>query len=434
MKFASVAVRICLVVVAGIGAVTVSRVTSLFGAPGKPTGVKAGIRAMIKMEEEYIAQLSGDDAVLKPGTKINVFLQSGKKYEDVELTELQPGKEKNSFKVLGCTSGKGQKQKLQASTLTHIATENGGFDVVQDAATKAFYALDLSQRDKAAEARLGTQRQSLWPEISKDERDKAIEDAKSYFKKCSDLFPGRNFLFQETEFYLFYTDMPQNQVAPYVANLDAMYRQLCTIFGVPPGKNIWKGKCPVLAFVEKEMYYRFERDVMNNPNAEGSAGLHHGFGDGRVVVTCCRGNDPAFFAHVLVHETAHGFLHRFRSNVHIKSWINEGIADWVAEVVVQGSVFTSRRQSDAIANMRRTGTMGNDFFRDQGNIDGDQYGVASSLAEFMIETNPNLYRAFLLGIKEGYSIEESLKLTYGGTPADLVQSYGRSIGVPNLKP
>jgi hypothetical protein len=78
--------------------------------------------------------------------------------------------------------------------------------------------------------------------------------------------------------------------------------------------------------------------------------------------------------------------------------------------------------------------MGGDFFREQGNIDGEQYGVTSSLAEFMIETNPNLYRAFLLGIKEGHSIEESLKLTYGGTPADLVQSFGRSIGIPNLKP
>jgi hypothetical protein len=106
----------------------------------------------------------------------------------------------------------------------------------------------------------------------------------------------------------------------------------------------------VIAFVNKQMYDQFEREVMSNPKAEGTAGLPHGFSDGRVVVTCCRGDDPAFFAHVLVHESAHGFLYRFRSNVHINSWIY----DWVAEVVVQGSAFTSRRQSDAVVNMSRT--------------------------------------------------------------------------------
>ena len=172
---------------------------------------------------------------------------------------------------------------------------------------------------------------------------------------------------------------------------------------------------------------------MNNPNSQGAQGLYHGSSDGGVVITVYRGNDPAFFACVLVHETAHGFLHRLRSNVDIVSWLNEGIADWIAGVTVPASNAVARRQSDGIAFMRTNHSMGGFFEKDK-RLSRTEYGIASNLTEFMLQTDSNLYRAFLMAIKDGYSIEESLKLTYDCTPADLIQSYGNSIGVPDLRP
>jgi hypothetical protein len=38
------------------------------------------------------------------------------------------------------------------------------------------------------------------------------------------------------------------------------------------------------------------------------------------------------------------------------------------------------------------------------------------------------------GIKEGMTAEESLQQAFKGSLAELIGAFGRSIGVPNLKP
>lgn len=402
-------------------------------APPKPMAVKPGIRSLLKIEQDYIAPLGAEDAPVKRGQKVDLYLQSGKKFDGVEITELQPGKQKNSFKMLGCTSSKGAKQKIQANTLLHIATETGGFDIVQDSATKAFMALDLSRRDEQARTRLAASGHSLWDDPSDDDQKESIEKSKELFRKAREIFPDHEFRFQETEYFLFFTDMPADQIAGYIVSLDTMYRQLCLAFGVLPGKNIWKGKCPVLAFLDADTFRQFEAAGMNNASAQGVQGLCHSSSNGEVVITVYRGNDPAYFATVLVHETAHGFIHRFRSNVHIVSWLNEGIADWIAGVAVPASNAVSRRQSDAIAMMRTSGSMGG-FFEPGKRLSPTDYGTASNLTQFMLQTDSNLYRAFLMAIKDGYTLEEALKLTYDTSPQDLVQSFGASIGVNDLRP
>jgi hypothetical protein len=238
----------------------------------------------------------------------------------------------------------------------------------------------------------------------------------------------------EIRFFLFFTDIPANQVAPYITNLDAMYSELCKGFGVPQGKNIWLGKCIIVAFLEKSAFQAFEAKFMDNPEAEGAAGLHHSSSDGRALISCYRGNDPSFFATVMVHETAHGFLHRLRSTVHIPPWINEGVADWVAAKVVKNNSSIAQTQKVGVDLIRQTNTLGAEFFSDDARLVPAQYGIASSLTKFMLQIDPGRYRAFILGIKEGYTPEESLARTYGLTPGELIGNYGRSIGVANLRP
>jgi hypothetical protein len=136
----------------------------------------------------------------------------------------------------------------------------------------------------------------------------------------------------------------------------------------------------------------------------------------------------------MVHETSHGFLHRLRSNVDIPPWINEGVADWVASVVVKNSPTIAQRQKAGIELIRQTNTMGEDFFQPDARLSSAQYGIASNLTNFMLQIDPGRYRVFILGIKEGYSLEESLARSYGMTPGELIGSYGRSIGMANLRP
>lgn len=407
--------------------------STVLAAPPKP--LKAGPRYLTKLDEEYIAKLQGDDPAMKVGDKVTVTIQSGKKYEDVEITDLQLGKEPNSLKVIGCTSSKGLKQKLQVSTVVRIDNNDRLFDVVQQSSTKAHLLLDLARRDELATERLAKSDYELWTEPTREEREREIAELKEMCQKVGEAFPDRKFLAKETEFFLIYTDMPANQVGGYIANLDAMYRQLCVAFSLPPDKNIWLGKGAIFIFADQKSFIRFEKEFMeNDENLQNFQGVNHGDTSGRNITAFYRGDDPAFFAGVLVHETSHGFVHRYRSSAFLDSWIDEGIAEWNANVCVPASREVQLRQSDAIAAMRRTGSMGGDFFSEDAEFDKDQYGAASLLTEFMLQTDPHLYRAFLGGIKDGHTPAEALKGTYGGTFPELIQSFGRSIGVPNLRP
>ena len=129
------------------------------------------------------------------------------------------------------------------------------------------------------------------------------------------------------------TDIPAAQMAPYVASLDAMHDFLCDLYGIPRGEPVWKGKCLVLAFLKEEDFTAFEHRFMQT-QMKGAHGNCHPTSDRRVVMACHRGDDPSTFAHMLVHETSHGFNHRWMSPTHLPNWLNEGIAEWAGTQVV----------------------------------------------------------------------------------------------------
>jgi hypothetical protein len=77
--------------------------------------------------------------------------------------------------------------------------------------------------------------------------------------------------------------------------------------------------------------------------------------------------------------------------------------------------------------------VGADFFRNEGNIDFDDYGLAVSMVDFMLKHDPKKFVEFIDGIKAGLTWQESMQENYGLTPQEFVAAYGRSIGVPNLR-
>ena len=62
-----------------------------------------------------------------------------------------------------------------------------------------------------------------------------------------------------------------------------------------------------------------------------------------------------------------------------------------------------------------------------------QYGIASSLVKFMVARDRKRFASFVRGIKEGMSVDESLKASFDASLADLITAYGRAVGVPGLK-
>jgi hypothetical protein len=138
---------------------------------------------------------------------------------------------------------------------------------------------------------------------------------------------------------------------------------------------------------------------------------------------------------MLVHETSHGFNHRWMSPEHLPNWLNEGIAEWVGTQVVPHCRQVPMKEARAAEFIKASGGVGENFFAadPDHHIAAVQYGIASSLVKFMVARDRKKFAAFVRGIKEGMSVEESLEESFDASLTDLVAAYGKAVGVPGLK-
>jgi len=271
-----------------------------------------------------------------------------------------------------------------------------------------------------------------WPPLSAAEHAAQVAELEAFVAEVRQAFPrlqaGR------THEFLVATDIPAGQMAPFLASLDAMHDFLCDLYGIPRGQPVWKGKCLVVAFLGRDDFLAFEGRFMNT-QAGDAHGLCHQRSDGRVVMACHRGDDASAFAHMLVHETSHGFNHRWMSPVGLPNWLNEGIAEWVGMQVVPACRQVPLKEAQAVDFLRARGDPGPDFFSDapDHHIEAVQYGIASGLVKFLAARDRGRFAAFVQGVKEGQGVEESLRQSFRASLDELVAAYGTAIGVPGLK-
>jgi hypothetical protein len=235
----------------------------------------------------------------------------------------------------------------------------------------------------------------------------------------------------ETPYFLVYSDLSPVEAQKWVLKLDAMYARLSQLFGVPQNENLWHGKALIFIFSRDLDYQKFEVK-MHDTVAVGTAGMCHTFGNGDVHIAFYRQPNELDFAHVLVHESVHGFLHRYRSPVEVPSWANEGLAEAIAWDMVPRKGLAQSSLAEARQDLQTRKSMEQFFELDH--IVAWQYPVARTLTEFMIRTNKQGYVDFINAVKDGQPWAQALQTKYGVTPEQLVAAYGQSIGVPGVKP
>jgi hypothetical protein len=270
-----------------------------------------------------------------------------------------------------------------------------------------------------------------WPSLSAKEHAAQLTELEAFVADVREAFPKLQS--SQTHEFLVATDIPAGQMAPYLANLDAMHDFLCDLYGIPRGEPVWKGKCLVVAFLERDDFLAFEGRFMHT-QAGDAHGICHQRSDGRVIMACHRGDDASAFAHMLVHETSHGFNHRWMSPARLPSWLNEGIAEWVGTQVVPACRQVPLKEAQAVEFMRAGGTVGPGFFDDgaDAQIGAVQYGIAAGLVKFLVARDRTRFAAFVQGVKEGQGVEESLQQTFRASLDDLIRAYGTAVGVPAL--
>ena len=276
-----------------------------------------------------------------------------------------------------------------------------------------------------------------WPETETDkEHAEALALSREMVKEVISLFPGAQL--HETEHFLFVSNIPPQQVGPYIASLDKMYEWMCRLYGVPHEHKVWLGgKVPIFAFLENAEFDAFEQRFF--PEARASLktmaniyGLCHLKPSGEVVIACYRGNDPNNFAQMLVHETSHGFIHRYKTKAQLPNWVDEGMADLIGAEMVPASTTVKNREYQALQQLTQRRSLGGMLSAER--IEAWQYGIASNLNRFLLQANRQNYVRFIEALKDGMKWEEALKETYGTTPAELLAHYGRWINVADLRP
>ena len=373
------------------------------------------------------------------GSPVNVELKSGATFVRATLLKVAFDRKRGLIRTLGVQDADtGKSHNIGFASVRSIRLDRETIYTAPDGKPRSGAERRASiQAEQAAEVRSEWVERAKkngvepWPELTKEEHAAAIEEHRKLMAEVGQALPGMQL--HETHEFLFFSNIPPNQIAPYTAALDALHDMMCHMYGIKRGEPVWKGKCLVMAFLNKAEFLHFEKTYLKNDDPSGAYGLCHSGSDGSVIISCYRGDRPDDFAKMLVHETSHGFIHRYRTSVHPPSWINEGMADWIAARLVPRSRSVPQRELKALQTMRQTGSMGGGFFKPRGNIEGWQYGVASSLTNFLIAQDLAAYTRFIQGIKEGLSWQDSLQQHYQATPEEMIAGYGRAIGVPNLR-
>lgn len=267
-----------------------------------------------------------------------------------------------------------------------------------------------------------------WPLLNDEQQAAAVDKLKSISDQTQKQL-HRPLQLYETKYFLFYTDLGAREANNWSNLLDRMYARLCETFGVPRGKNIWWGKALVFVFSKESDYMRFESD--NEVDAKGTAGMCHSFSDGKVVIAFYRQPQELEFAHVLVHESVHGFVHRYRSRTFVPSWANEGLAEVIATDLVPQRGRRDIMRSAAREELQKHRNSMGDFFTAK-HIDGWQYPVAQMLCEFMITAGKKNYVDFINGIKDGMSWDDALAEKFKAPVDRLVPVFGQTLGIKNL--
>jgi hypothetical protein len=426
-----------------------SRLALMFCAWLAVTGMT--VVALAQRPGEEIELPNNEDALIEAvGSTVDIALASGDILSNVKLAGIDRHTKTREILSLRVQRDSDKKPVKLARKLFDQAAKEGkpllprAADSAPTASAGAKAKPVVSAKIKKAEAqvklraekqqqwleRLGERNVKPWPELTPERKLAAAWEQNQFVVQVDELFP--DLIRYDTGKFIFCSNLPPQQAKVCVVYLDDMHQKLCDVYGVDDPGSVWLGKGLVFAFMRKEEFGLFEERIMNGSTG-GAMGLCHSYSDGRVVISCYCGHDADFFGQMMVHETSHGLIHRYKTGKHIPSWINEGMADWIGNLIVPKATAARSKVSQTVARVRSRGAIGGDFFRNEGNIEFDDYGLAVSMVDFLLKNDPKKFVEFIEGIKAGLTWQESLKESYNLTPQEFVSAYGRAIGAPNLR-
>jgi hypothetical protein len=266
-------------------------------------------------------------------------------------------------------------------------------------------------------------------EKSTPERDAAaIEVARNIAKEVSGQLKV-SFTEIQTDHFILFTDWDKREHGFLKDNLEGAYAVVSQQFEIPVKENVFVGKLPVFMFSKGEDFRKFAREVDGFAASTGVSGYYASLGTTGVGhmamwkpdVQRAGGNvrqAEIEWAYVLTHEFTHAFLARYRSNEHVPRWLNEG----VAELIANGKFPRPTARSWARTMASRQVDF-SPLFNDDVMPSGEMYPVMMTLVETLVVRDRKAFLGLFDDIKAGDDPLEALKKRYGLDYAGLVKAW-----------
>lgn len=237
----------------------------------------------------------------------------------------------------------------------------------------------------------------------------------------------------ETEHFLIFSAWHRTNDRALAQVCEQMYAKLRTQFRIPASQPAWPGQLPVYIFWNRSEFDRFTTEIdktdVRSSEQRRVNGYHATRGPFAYIVingVSEPGDAPneatQRFYEVLVHEGTHAFMSGFINRRPIARWADEGVAEFMAALLVPGCEANSKQlESTREALLYRAGDVPKLFGKTD--LSGFDYGIAHSLVRYLIQNDSRAFVRFIEQMKKGQNDEAALKKTYGVTREELLQRW-----------
>ena len=255
-----------------------------------------------------------------------------------------------------------------------------------------------------------------WPLLDAKAQDEALAEMKRRAEQiCRDA--NMRPAVVETRYFVLYGAVNEASMRECARSLDAMYEAVLELFGIPAGLNLFWGKAVVLLTPTEETFRLVEAAGFKTMTPKGVVGLCHQVGPA-VFVNMFWSNDQDRFDSTLIHETVHGIVHRYYSDVRLPDWANEGLSEYIAMVSFKTSPVKKDRMPQALSYIRSGRSVADVMrlnYRDGSwpGPDAIGYAVGYAVVKLMIRQQPEAFGRWIRAVKGGKPWEDALREDFG---------------------
>ncbi|MBB6429600.1 hypothetical protein [Algisphaera agarilytica] len=270
-----------------------------------------------------------------------------------------------------------------------------------------------------------------WPQLTEEEHQRLTESEVRWTREHLDAL-GLDYRVMESEHFVVLADrnLGKSDAKSSLQLLEKMYGELLGMFNLESDDQVYAGKCTVVIIHRREDFRAYEQRAYNY-DASSAAGVCHYRAQGAVQIVARRSDDEWFYRKMLVHENVHGFLHRYRSSARVPTWLNEGLAEYIAHRLVPQSTVVESRRRKAHVEIHK-GDLGQlTGIFDNWSGGSWAYGLSYGLTDLMIEGDKKAYKNLIHDIKDGVTWKEALETNFRCDPARLLSTYCQHHGLPD---